>query len=137
MKSATSPVPFVVRSTVPSWMIASLPSLVTLTSTSSMSEPSSIERSNAYIVAEGASSSPPWWVMLSARSFVQSVGPALAAAGRISANSAPTVISASEAPPSSNTHVNPHVGLLTLHRLASLVGAAAPAAVLRRARSPE
>ena len=52
-------------------MITSLSSLVTLTSTSSMSEPSFIDRSNAYIVADGASSSPPWWVMFSARCLVQ------------------------------------------------------------------
>ena len=53
-----------------------------------MSEPSFIERSNAYIVAEGASFSPPWWVMLSARCLVQSVGPAAAVAGANSAMAA-------------------------------------------------
>jgi hypothetical protein len=50
-------------------------------STSSMSAPRRIERANAYIVPEGASSSPPWWVMFIVRSFIQSVFEAADVAG--------------------------------------------------------
>jgi hypothetical protein len=89
----TSPLPFVVRSTVESWITASFSTAVAWMSTSSMSEPRFIERSNAYIVAEGASFSPPWWVMFRVRSSVQSVGPA--AAGAASRSEASSVAAAS------------------------------------------
>ncbi len=51
-------------------MITSSIDLVTLTSTSSMSEPSFIDHFNASGFDE-TWSSPPWWVMLSARCLVQ------------------------------------------------------------------
>ncbi|UUY06397.1 hypothetical protein LRS13_25095 [Svornostia abyssi] len=42
-------------------------SFVTPTSSSSMSAPTRSACSNAYIVLDGYSSSPPWWAMFSGR----------------------------------------------------------------------
>ncbi len=125
----TSPLPFVVRSTVESWITASLSSAVEWMSTSSMSEPSFIERSNAYIVAEGASSSPPWWVMLSVRSSIQSVGPA--AAGAAVKSKASSVPSGERAAASCSL-----ISVCAPHRGAILVRERGPRAGRSRARTP-
>jgi hypothetical protein len=97
VNDATVPWPLVVRSTVVSCMTTTWPSLVTPTSSSSMSAPTWMERSNAYIVFEGNSSSPPWWAMSSGVVSIHGLVAAPAAGAAIS--SATTASRARITPP--------------------------------------